>query len=146
VERSQRGFAMCRQGSLSSFLSSSGIVLILALCISAHAQSNATLSGRVVDPNGASVSGARITAVNSASSATRVAESDHDGNYLLPALPVGNYRLRSDVLAFKRRSSRSSLWKCVFGRATECLEMGKRSASTLKLAQVRSGKPLRVWA
>ena len=69
------------------------ILVILALSITAHAQATATLLGRVVDPNGASVAGAKITATNHATGINRVGETDREGNYAIPALPVGDYEI-----------------------------------------------------
>ena len=48
------------------------IFVILALSITAHAQSTATLLGRIVDPDGASVIGAKITATNQPTGVNRV--------------------------------------------------------------------------
>src|SRR5215813_14680683 len=91
---------MCKGISFCKFFSPATGLVILALSITAHAQSTATLLGRVVDPNGASVTGAKITAVNQDTQANRVGETDSDGNYIISALPVGNYRVEVQATGF----------------------------------------------
>ena len=58
-----------------------------------HAQSTATLQGRVVDPAGAVVPGAIIVVRHQATGEERTARSDSEGNYQVAALPVGTYRV-----------------------------------------------------
>jgi PAS domain S-box-containing protein len=89
---------MSARGSLN-FLSKA--VLILTLSISAHAQSTSSLSGRVVDSHGAVVRAARITAMHLASTTIRVAETDEQGNYLIPSLPIGGYTLEAQSNGFQ---------------------------------------------
>ena len=67
--------------------------LVLALAAAASAQSTATLRGRVTDEQGAILAGAEITLRNEATGAERTTVSDKLGEYLVPALPVGSYRL-----------------------------------------------------
>ena len=92
---------MSARGFLSNFLSPLKAVLILTLSISAHAQSSSGLSGRVVDSNGAVVRGAQITAMHLATSTVRVAKTDDEGNYLIPALPIGGYALEVQSKGFQ---------------------------------------------
>lgn len=81
--------------------------VLFAACVLAgtgshvHAQGTSALQGRVVDPAGAVVAGARITARNRATSTERVAETDGEGDYLISALPVGDYRVEVRVPAFQ---------------------------------------------
>jgi hypothetical protein len=49
-------------------------------------QSTATLQGRIVDPNGAIVPGAKITLRRNESGFERIGESDKEGNYQVAAL------------------------------------------------------------
>jgi len=69
----------------------------------AHGQSTATLLGRVVDPVGAVVPGARIVARNWETGVERTAQSDSQGNYQVAALPVGVYRVEVRVPGFQRQ-------------------------------------------
>ena len=105
---------MSARGPLSNYLSPSKAVLILTLSISAHAQSTSSLSGRVVDSNGAGVRGAQITAMHLVTSTVSVAETDDEGKYLLPTLPIGGYTLEVQSKGFQ--SQRVEGLNVVLGR------------------------------
>lgn len=68
-------------------------LLLLAFFAPAHAQSNTTLQGRVVDPKGAVVPGVKVTARSQATGVERIAQTDGDGAYQVAALPAGAYRV-----------------------------------------------------
>ena len=55
-----------------------------------RAQVTASLSGRVMDPSGAVVSGATVTAINTETGEKRSTVTDDAGHYWIPAVPVGN--------------------------------------------------------
>ncbi|HEY2847711.1 MAG TPA: carboxypeptidase regulatory-like domain-containing protein, partial [Pyrinomonadaceae bacterium] len=84
------------------------ILLIAAtlICVgSAFAQTQATaadLSGTVTDPNGAVVTGATITARNSATGISRTVTADSDGHYSLIGLPPGEYEVSAEAANFKK--------------------------------------------
>ena len=56
---------------------------------------SASLSGKVTDPSGATVSGATVTAVNLDTGLARTAVTNQSGMYELLALPIGRYELRA---------------------------------------------------
>ena len=66
-----------------------------------HAQSTGTLQGRVLDPQGAVVPGARIALRNRVTGLERFVETDSAGIYLAAALPVGAYRVEADATGFQ---------------------------------------------
>jgi hypothetical protein len=68
---------------------------------SLHAQSIGTLQGRVFDPKGAVVPGARIALRNRATGLERFVETDSEGIYLAAALPIGAYRVEADATGFQ---------------------------------------------
>lgn len=70
------------------------LLAMLTLAAAANAQVNtAELSGQVLDQSGAAVPGAKITLKNLATGATRSADADGDGTYVLVNLPPGRYSL-----------------------------------------------------
>ena len=72
---------------------------------SAQSQSSAAdLTGTVVDPNGAVVAGATITARNTATGIERTTTSSEDGSYRLIGLPPGQYDVTSEAATFKKVS------------------------------------------
>jgi hypothetical protein len=56
------------------------------------------IAGGVSDPSGAAVPGADITVMNNATGIQRKTKSNGEGNYTVPLLQPGNYRL-----IFKRK-------------------------------------------
>jgi hypothetical protein len=64
-------------------------------------QSTATLLGRVVDSAGAVVAGVGIGARNLATNLERAAQTDSEGNYQVPDLPVGAYRIEVRARGFQ---------------------------------------------
>ena len=76
-------------------------VLPLALFTSAQAQSTTTLQGRVVDPKGEAVPGAKVMARSQATGVERIAQTDSDGAYQIAALPAGAYRVEVRSTGFQ---------------------------------------------
>jgi hypothetical protein len=82
------------------------VALCASLCLAAVcalAQSQATtgdIEGRVLDPNGAVVPGANVTAKNKATGFEKTATADEDGNYRLILLPPGTYDVRAAAASF----------------------------------------------
>jgi hypothetical protein len=67
-----------------------------------YAQSTtASLLGIVHDPSGSVVPSAVITATNTQTSFTRTTQTDSEGNYLLPNLPIGPYQLKVSAPGFQ---------------------------------------------
>ena len=63
-------------------------------------QTTGNITGRVVDPQGAAVPGATVTAKNAATGFTRTEVSDAEGVYRLSALPVGIYDVTAELQGF----------------------------------------------
>src|SRR5689334_22825663 len=58
-----------------------------------YAQGNATLTGSVTDPNGATVAGATVKATNIGTNISYDTQTTDAGLYRYPTLPVGVYKL-----------------------------------------------------
>ncbi|HTH54277.1 MAG TPA: TonB-dependent receptor [Edaphobacter sp.] len=83
-----------------SFLALLGMTAILAVPTAILAQetlTNASVTGRVLDPGGSVMPHVTITATATATGQAYTAETDNQGRFRLPYLPVGEYRI--DVLA-----------------------------------------------
>lgn len=75
---------------------------LAAACLPAMAQSTfATLTGLVSDPSGAPVVGAQITVTNVGTGYEYKATSDEQGQYLVPNLLEGIYRLKASAAGFQ---------------------------------------------
>ena len=84
------------------------VAVILALAITSFAQEfRATLAGRVSDPNGAGVPGAKITVRNLQTNEESAATTGEDGNYTIPFLLPGTYSVSVEATGFKRAVNNS---------------------------------------
>src|SRR4249920_3599436 len=82
-------------------------LLVLLGCASAFAQqTTGTITGRIVDQQGAAIPGATITAKNIANGFTRTEVSDSEGVYRLAALPVGIYEVNAELSGFSTVSKK----------------------------------------
>lgn len=76
------------------------VVLLLAVCASAQ-DFRATLTGLVTDPSGAAIPGATVRAINIATNATKEVETTASGNYTIPYLNPGVYRIEVTMTGFQ---------------------------------------------
>jgi hypothetical protein len=76
-------------------------VVALAAPVSAQGGNTATLSGTVVDPEGAHVPGATVVVKNTATGTTSETLSNADGVFSVPALEVGTYTVTVSLTGFK---------------------------------------------
>src|SRR5260370_20386745 len=63
---------------------------------------SAELSGRVTDPNGLAVVGAKVQAVNTGTNGTYPTETNEIGLYNLPTVPPGTYRITVEKEGFEQ--------------------------------------------
>lgn len=76
---------------------------VLLFCFGLMAQDfRATITGRVTDTSGAVIPEAKIVATNIETGATASTVSTESGDYTIPALPPGPYKLEAEVTGFKR--------------------------------------------
>src|SRR5437879_4139185 len=76
-------------------------VLAMLLGVSALSQQiTGSIRGTVVDPTGATVPGASVSATQTETGLTRTSTTDRSGGYLLLELPVGHYRLQVEGKGF----------------------------------------------
>ncbi|HYZ84273.1 MAG TPA: carboxypeptidase-like regulatory domain-containing protein, partial [Bryobacteraceae bacterium] len=85
------------------------VSVFIAGCLLASAQDAihlASIGGRVVDPSGAVVEGAKITARQTETNLVREASTDHEGRFRLSYLRVGPWEVRVTQSGFaeSRRS------------------------------------------
>src|SRR5436309_13089181 len=78
------------------------VCLSLPVCASAQT-SDAVIVGIVTDPSGASVSGAQVTAVNTATGISRDVVTNETGAYRIGPLVPGTYEVRISLPGFKTK-------------------------------------------
>jgi hypothetical protein len=81
------------------------LIALLILLSSAFAQTQTTgrIAGTVKDQNGAVIVGAEVTVVSKATGDQRKVNTDGQGNYAVPLLPPGAYRLEVAANGFNTR-------------------------------------------
>ena len=89
-----------------------GLTLVLALTTLVSAQqtlNNASVTGRVIDPSGAVVARTTVTAVQVATNQSYVVQTDGQGRFRLPYLPVGEYLISTEPRGFVKVSRQIQL-------------------------------------
>src|SRR4051812_12061903 len=76
-------------------------MILLLTCVSVFAQgTSGTITGRVVDQQGAAVPGVTVPAKSTTTGFTRSEVSDAEGVYRLSAMPVGIYEVTAELQGF----------------------------------------------
>ena len=87
------------------FILKTGIVLLFVMslltAVSAQTATTGQITGTVTDPSGGGVPDATVTAAQVGTGLTRTATTSADGNYTIPNLAVGTYRLTITKGGFK---------------------------------------------
>src|SRR5215469_15025477 len=77
-------------------------VLVIFLLAQLHAQStNASLTGRITDPNKAVITSAMVTVINTGTGIHYRGMTNETGQYYVSNLPPGRYRIEVEKLGFK---------------------------------------------
>src|SRR4030081_464243 len=80
------------------------VIGIFSACFADAQTTQGLIAGRLVDSqSGASIAGAQVSYSNAATGASGAAVSDRSGNYFLPMLSPGMYRLRATASGFQSR-------------------------------------------
>src|SRR3984957_5028966 len=77
-----------------------GVLLLCTVALWSQSQNTAQIQGVIQDASGAPVASAQITITQTETGLTRVVNSEADGGYVLPNLPIGHYRLEVSKLGF----------------------------------------------
>lgn len=77
-----------------------GLCVALATCVFAQG-TTAQINGIIRDPSGAVVPNVQVTVTNTATQANRKTTSTAEGNYVVPLLPPGSYRISIEKQGFK---------------------------------------------
>src|SRR5262249_33520077 len=78
------------------------LVFVVLLAIALSAQTfRGTILGRVTDPSGAVIAGAKVTVKNTGTGLERATETSADGSYSVPELPIGAYTVTVTQTGFQ---------------------------------------------
>ncbi len=98
-----RTFVVAARTNMPSLARLSVLLSMAWLCsVLSAAIPTGTIAGSIQDPSGAVVAVARVTATALETGATRAVQSGSDGEYLIPLLPVGTYRISVEAPGFDR--------------------------------------------
>lgn len=98
------------------------------------AQSSGVITGSIQDKSGAVIPEAAVRALNELTGFTVAVQSDNQGRFLFPQLPVGNYRIevtrdgfrpfRSESFRLDADASRQVMAQLELGQVTEAITVG----------------------
>ncbi len=111
------------------------LVLINITSVFAQAAATAELRGRVLDPNGAAVPGANVTATNNSKGTVRSATTDNEGNFVVLSLLPSTYTVKVEANGFASKTFNNVV-----------LEVGQQSALDVDLAVGQAGVVVDVLA
>jgi hypothetical protein len=76
-------------------------IFMISLCpVFAQTGGHASLYGTVIDSSGASIAGAKVTVTNLGTNRSWIFVSNSDGNYVVPDLPIGQYKVDVEQSGF----------------------------------------------
>src|SRR5215813_8139338 len=105
------------------------MICFLSLSAPAQQSATATLTGRVVDPNGAVIVGVQVTATNTATDLKRETRTTEQGVFVLTDLPPGEYEVKAEAVGFKTRRLAARLEVGQIATIDLALDIGTISAA-----------------
>ena len=78
------------------------VIILLGVASSAFADTSATLDGRITDPKGLAIVGAKVQAINIDTNIAYSGVSNEEGIYRIPFIAPGNYRVSVQKEGFAR--------------------------------------------
>jgi hypothetical protein len=115
------------------------VLLLLSGASGFAQQTTGTITGRVVDQQGAAIPGATVTAKSPATGFTRTETSDAEGVYRLSALPVGIYEVTAELQGFATVSKKDVE---VNVAQTQSVDFPMKVASLAETVNVTGASPL----
>lgn len=116
-----------------------GICVVLVSSSFLVAQSTGRISGTVVDPSGSVITNASVTCISGDTGLTRKVETNQDGLFVFPDLPIGTYTIAAQAQGFEteRRENVSLLT----GQSLD-LRFSLSIGSSAQTVDVTAGAPL----
>ncbi|MDZ4803025.1 MAG: TonB-dependent receptor [Bryobacteraceae bacterium] len=115
------------------------LAAVLAMLPVAAQQGRGTISGTITDATGATVPAAAVRIVNTGTNATTTVNSNEEGYFTAPAVPIGVYNVTVEKTGFKR-VTQSNVTLQVDGRISLTLKM--EVGTTAESIEVTGEAPL----
>src|SRR5208337_470843 len=114
-----------------------GVVFLASvLTLMAQGTSNGTLVGLVTDTSGGVLPSVKVVATNVATNVEYPTVTNSTGNYTIPSLPIGTYRVTAELTGFKRMVYDNVLLEVNQTRRLDItMEVGAVTSSTTVTAQ-----------
>ena len=78
--------------------------LVFPICPLLYGQATGSFSGTVSDKTGSVITGAKVTATSQGTGAAREAKTDDTGHFVLPLVPIGDYKISVEATGFQTTS------------------------------------------
>src|SRR5579864_562667 len=78
------------------------IFVVVFISLSPAQETRGEIQGHVTDASGGSIAGAAVSATNIATGLEVTAKTNESGNYVLPYLLPGTYKLQAQAAGFKK--------------------------------------------
>jgi Carboxypeptidase regulatory-like domain/TonB-dependent Receptor Plug Domain len=114
------------------------LAVLTVATLSGAQDATGRLFGTVYDPQGAVIVAAQITVTNTATQVARNATTDNEGQYQVLALPIGNYKVKTEHAGFRTVISKEQKLlinqalridiKMEVGSASETVDVGAEAA------------------
>lgn len=115
-------------------------IAMLALPVSAVAQTTASLDGLVSDPSGAVVPGAKVKATNVATQNVRITQTNEAGVFSFSGLPSGDYQIDIDAPGFHTADFRGIHLDPGDQRSLRGIKLAIGVTETITVVDVSSGQ------
>lgn len=123
---------MTKSFRVQSFLTTTSLIVLFVLSVTpAAAQSAARIEGSVTDTSGAALPGVTVTATNQETNVARVAVTNEEGQYAIPSLIPGDYRVQGDLSGFRPGTTPVTLTVGQVARIDLTLGMGVEQVVTV---------------
>jgi len=102
-----------------------GCVMAMTLPAAMGQTYTATVTGTIADPQGSSIAGAKVVAINQGTKLEYAVQTNDSGVYTIPFLPIGDYVLSAEATGFKKLvSSNFKLEVNQIGRINLTMQVG----------------------
>ena len=117
--------------TITSIALTLGVLLCLSVTIYSQGTNLGTLRGTVTDPNGAVIPNAAVKVTDQTTGLSRDVTTDAEGNYEVPALKAGAYKITVSAPGFKTAEADAVLKGSDVVRADVRTEVGAQSENVL---------------
>jgi hypothetical protein len=114
------------------------LALLLLVCGSLSAIDAGRISGKVLDPKGATVAAAQVTLANAAGATVRQATTEAEGNFVFDGIDPGQYQLTAQATSFLTLVSNVAV---VAGQFTNIDLQFQQIASSIQAVTVVASEP-----